>query len=349
MKTRLCTISLSTLAICRCLLFSELLAQQSSHNQQDTAESARLQYDPFGPDNAADYLGEGAGGIVTPSPHDNIVQTYFTKANPDYFGFQYMRDSPFQVAAGIGWSEFQTHSAAALLKVRGFLLRTTQYDDIRKDEVPSYYVSFDGSLEHPFGERDIRSAKIRLHGKTTTEGLGLAGVGALSTKWNLLMASDRPLDRRLDIEATWLQLGGGYIMPLSPRASGVNLAVCFATDLVGLKYQTYYSALGTYFGAKIGSLGWMIGVGVNAFSDFNLTGCFGGEWSFSIGNLHLPTNVNVLAEIGRTTLFLGGQAAAGWLNLTGGIQMEWEYLDNPHTAVSTKAIRYYFGISIYCP
>ena len=177
----------------------------------------------------------------------------------------------------------------------------------------------------------------------------MAGIGGLSSKWNLLITRDRSMNRRTEVEASWWQFGGGYIMPLSPRQWGANLAIFAATDVAGLKYQTYFSDLGTYFGAKVASIGWMVGAGVNPLEEFNVTACVGGEWSFSLGNLHVPTDRNVLAEIGRSTLFIGGQATAGWFNLTGGIQMEWEYLDFQQTGLSNKAIRYYLGTSLSCP
>ena len=324
-------------------------AQASRPPNADTALSGDYHDDPFGPENAPDFLGSGAGGVLTPSPHDNITQTYFTRANPDYFGVQYMRDSPFQVAAGVDWSAYQSRSGGALLKARGFIIRETAYDDVRKDEVPRYFLSYDGSLERPWEENDIRAYRVRIHGVTSTEGLGMAGVGVLSSKWNLLVGADRSMDRKLEIEASWLQMGGGYIMPLSSRTLGVNLAICMATELAGLRYQKYYSDQGTFFGAKVASIGWMLGVGVNANQALNITGCVGGEWGFSLGNLRLPTGIDVLAEIGRSTLFVSGQATAGWFNLTGGIQLEWEYLDYPQTGVSHKAIRYYLGTSLYIP
>jgi hypothetical protein len=292
-------------------------------------------------------LGQGSGGVITPSPYENIIQTYFTKVNSDYYGVQYMLDSPVQVSAGAGWSAYQNNAFGLLLKLRSSGIRETEYDPLQKEDVPRYRASFEASFDHPFKESDFRSFKLRVHWETRPKGLSMSGVGVLVSEGNLLVAGDRTMDRRLEIEASWMQVAGGYIMPLSPRIGGVNLAVCGAVDLLGAKYQSYYSNEREFVGAKIASIGWTMGVGWNAAGLVNLGGYVGGEWSFSVGGLRLETQKTVLADIGRSTIYFGWQATGHWVNLTGGIQMEWEYLDFQQSAASDKAIRYYLGANVY--
>jgi hypothetical protein len=152
-----------------------------------------------------------------------------------------------------------------------------------------------------------------------------------------MVARELPMDRKLDIEFTWIQVAGGYIMPLSPRVGGVNIAICTAIDLLGFKHQNYTSEDKKFWGLKIGSVGWLAGVGWNAFSLFNLSLYVGGEWSFSSGGLVLQNSKTVRADIGRNTLFLGIQGTGRYFNLVGGIQKEWESLDYQKTVDSENS------------
>lgn len=136
-------------------------------------------------------------------------------------------------------------------------------------------------------------------------------------------------------------------MPLSPRVGGVNIAICTAIDLLGFKHQNYTSEDKKFWGLKIGSIGWLAGVGWNAFSLFNLSLYVGGEWSFSTGGLVLQNSKTVRADIGRNTLFLGIQGTGRYFNLVGGIQKEWESLDYQKTVDSENSLRYYLGFDYY--
>jgi hypothetical protein len=175
----------------------------------------------------------------------------------------------------------------------------------------------------------------------------MAGVGVLVSSINLLVARDLAMNRKLDVELTWIQVAGGYIMPLSPRIGGVNIAICGALDLLGGKHVVRNQDTRKFYGAKIGSIGWLAGVGWNAFSLMNLSIYAGGEWSFSTGCLKSPSTKIIFADIGRNTLFSGIQATGRYLNLVGGIQKEWEYLDYQKKIDPAKSLRYYLGINYY--
>jgi hypothetical protein len=79
----------------------------------------------------------------------------------------------------------------------------------------------------------------------------------------------------------------------------------------------------------------------------NLAGYVGAEWGFSTGGLGLPTDKIVFADIARTNLNLGLQATGRWINVVGGIQKEWEYIDFQGIEDADKALRYYLGVSVY--
>jgi hypothetical protein len=136
-------------------------------------------------------------------------------------------------------------------------------------------------------------------------------------------------------------------MPLSPKVGGKNISICGAVDLLGAKVQYYNSNKNKFYGAKIGSIGWLIGAGWNTFSTINLSAYVGGEWNFSTGVLKLPTSTIVRADIIRNTLNFGMQLTSHYFNLSGGIQKEWEYLDYLKTVISEKSLRYYLGANIY--
>jgi hypothetical protein len=304
-------------------------------------------YDPFGPENSPDHTGQGSGGVLTPSPFENIAHTYFTCVNADYYGVQYMLDSPLQMALGSGWSAYQTHNFGFLMKLRTSGFREQRYDTLRDENVPYYLLSSEGSFEYPYKEHGFRAFKIRVHGTTQAKGLSMPGVGVIISTWNLKLASDRPMGRKLDAEATWIQIAGGYVMPLSPRHWGVNLAVAVAVDLLGARYQTYYAGAGRFMGGKVGSAGWVGSVGWNVNNIFNLAGYFGGEWGFSTGALIQPNDKVVYADIARTSIYFGLQATGHWFNIVGGIQKEWEYIEFQSREDADRALRYYLGASIY--
>jgi hypothetical protein len=321
--------------------------------QQDTSLVAiphqpdSAAYDPFGPENSPDHIGQGSGGVLTAIPYDNIIQTYFTRINADYYGVQYMLDSPLQIAVGTGWTADQTHGYSFLFKARTTGLKERLYDPLRRDDIPYYLLSAEGSFEYPYQDYGFRAFNVRVHLRTQTKGLSMPGVGVLVAKGNLHVGGDRPMGRKLEVEMTWIQVAGGYIMPLSPREGGVNLALCGAVDLLGGKYQTYYAGPGQFVGAKIGSVGWLAAIGWNAGQIMNLTGYFGAEWGFSTGALVMPTSKIVFSDIARTTIYFGLQATGRWINVTGGIQKQWEYIDFQSTEDADRALRYSAGISIY--
>jgi hypothetical protein len=258
-----------------------------------------------------------------------------------------MLDCPWQFSVGTGWTSYQTDIFGILLKVRSSGFQESQYDPVVENLVPYYRLSLEASFEYSLNDRNLRAFKVRLHAKTEAKGLGMAGIGFLVSDWNLMAARDLPMDRKWDLELTWRQVAGGYIMPLSPNVGGMNVAICGAVDLFGLKYQDFSSDGKRFYGAKIGSLGWLAGVGWNAFSLVNLSFYAGGEWSFSTGLLELPTKRFVRADIARNTLYFGLQGTGRYFNLIGGIQKEWEYLDFLKTVVSEKGLRYYFGANYY--
>jgi len=325
---------------------SPIVRAQENAGPPDTTQQG-LPYDPFGPENTPDHSGQGSGGVLTPSPCENIIQTYFTRVNADYYGVQYMLDSPFQIALGSDWAAYQTKNLGFLMKLRTSGFREQTYDTLREQSVPYYLLSSEGSLEFPYGENRVRALKLRVHGTVQPEGLSMPGLGVLVSTWNLLLAMDHPMGRKFEAEATWKQIAGGYIMPLSPRHWGVNLALGGAVDLFGLKYQTYYADGSRFIGAKIGSIGWVVAAGWNVNNIFNLGGYAGTEWSFSTGALVQPNEKIVGADISRTTVYLGLQATGRWFNVVGGIQNEREYLIVQSTENGDKALRYYLGVSLY--
>ncbi|MEW6511243.1 MAG: hypothetical protein AB1428_09820 [Bacteroidota bacterium] len=338
-----------TFALCVILVASgiPLHAQEVPPPVSDTTGAPPPAYDPFGPEHAPDHSGQGSGGVVTPSPYENLVQTYYTRMNADYYGVQFMLDSPLQVSAGTGWSMYQSHPSGLLLKVRGTGARMVRFDPLRREDVPYYFLPFEASIDRPFRENRFRALKVRLHLMSEPKGLSMAGMGVLVSRWNVLMAFDRTMDRRSEVEATWIQVAGGYIMPLSPRVGGINLALCGAVDLIGMKYQAFFSGPGEFLGIKVGSIGWLFGAGWNTSSLMNLGAYAGGEWSFSAGGLRVRSKKTVLADLARTTIFLGLQATGRWFNLTGGIQKEWEYMDYQTSEKSEKALRYHLGANVY--
>ena len=326
-------------------LSPQIRAQQNT-GIPDTAQHAPP-YDPFGPENSPDHSGQGSGGVLTPSPFENITQTYFTRVNADYYGVQYMLDSPLQIALGSDWTAYQTNNFGFLLKLRTSGFQDLRYDTLREEGVPYYLFSSEGSFDYPYKENALRAFKLRVHGRTEAKGLNMPGVGGILSTWNFMVASDRPMGRKLDAEATWLQIAGGYIMPLSPRHWGVNLALAGAVDLLGAKYQTYYADVGRFLGGKIGSIGWVGGVGWNVNDIFNLAGYVGAEWGFSTGALIQSNNRIVLSDISRTTLYFGIQATGRWFNIIAGVQKEMEYINFQDTDNADRALRYYLGASLY--
>ncbi len=322
-------------------------AQETDRPGDDTTGMEPPLYDPFGKENMPDQTGQGSGGVLTCSPYDNVVQTYFTSVSSGFYGLQYMLDSPLQIALGSGWSAYQDHGFGFMMKVRSSGFQEVRYDSLLDDDVSYYFLSFEGSFEYPYREHGFRSFKVRVHAETEPASLSMAGVGVVVAKRNLLIGADQPMDRRLEAEVTWMQLVGGYVMPLSPSKGGINLALCGAVDLAGLKYQTYYSGLGNFVGAKIGSVGWVFGAGWNANSLVNLSVYVGGEWSFSTGGLYLATKRTVFSDISRSSLYVGLQATGRWVNVVGGIQKEWENNDFQDSRVTMKALRYYLGMNIY--
>lgn len=335
--------------ICMMLVycFYYQIRAQDNPSSVDTARIESADYDPFGPEHAPDFIGQGSGGVLTPSPYENIMQTYFTRMNADYYGIQYMLDSPLQLSVGAGWSAYQINELGFMIKARTPGIKKTKYDPLREENVPYYLFSIEASAEYVFPEDIFRAFKFRMNGITEALGLSMAGLGVLLSKWNLLVAEDRPMDRKLEVEATWAQVAVGYLMPLSPKLGGVNIAICGGVDLLGLKYQLYYSDQKKFLGAKIGSIGWLAGVGWNVIPLVNLTGYIGGDWSFSTGGLKLPIGEIVYADIVRNILFVGFQATGRWFNVTWGIQKEWESLDYQKTVISEKGLNYYVGISAY--
>lgn len=258
-----------------------------------------------------------------------------------------MLDSPWQFSSGISWPSDQTDIFGILFKVRSSGIQKSQFDIVVEDTIPFYRLPFELSIDYSLNDRDIRAFKSRLHWETKTKSLGMAGIGVLVSNWNLMVARDLTMNRKWDIESTWIQVAGGYIMPLSPKVGGVNFAICGAVDLFGAKHMNYNSDRKKFYGAKIGSVGWLAGIGWNAVSLSNLSLYAGGEWSFSTGALELPTTKIVRADIGRSTLYFGMQITGRYVNLIGGVQKEWEYLDYQKTVDSEKGLRYYLGANFY--
>lgn len=332
--------------LCFCLSPFRIHAQPGIPPTADTTRPA-VPYDPFGPENSPDHTGQGSGGVVTPSPTEALTQTFFTRINADYYGVQYMLDSPLQIALGSGWSAYQENDFGFLMKIRLSGFRERMYDPLRDENIPYYLLSSEASFEYPFRENHFRSYKVRVHAVTETKGLSMPGIGVLVSNWNLLVAGDRLMGRKLQAEATWIEVAGGYVMPLSPNRGGVNIAVCGSVELFGVKYQTYYSDPGQFVGIRIGSIGWLASVGWNVGDVMNLAGYVGAEWGFSTGGLGLPTDKIVFADIARTNINLGLQATGRWINVVGGIQKEWEYIDFQGIEDADRALRYYLGVSVY--
>lgn len=327
-----------------------ICVQISGQVNQDSVETAIVDsamYDPFGPEQAPDYIGQGSGGVITPSPYDNIMQTYFTRMNADYYGIQYMLDSPLQLAVGASWAAYSSNEFGFMIKARTSGIKKTEYDPIREEHIPYYLFSVEASFERILHENISRAFKIRLNILTEPEGLHMSGIGLLLSKWNFLVSSDRQMDRKLELEATWIQLTGGYLMPLSPKKGAVNFALCGGVDLIGLKYQTYFSDPRKYFGFKVGTIGWLGGVGWNTSNLLNLMVYVGGDWSFTTGGLKMTTGKILGADIARNTLLAGLQATSHWFNFIAGIQKEWESLDYQKTVLYEKGLNYYVGLNAY--
>ena len=338
-------VNLILLILVYCLCF-EIQAQENP-NPTDTTRIDSVMYDPFGPEQAPDYIGHGSGGVITPSPYDNIMQTYFTRMNADYYGIQYMLDSPLQLAVGTSWAAYSNNEFGFLIKARTSGLRKLEYDPIREEHLPYYLFSVEASFERLLHENISRAFKIRINILTEPEGLHMSGVGLLVSKWNILAASDLQMDRKLELEATWIQLTGGYLMPLSPKKGAINFAICGGVDLLGFKYQSYYSDPRKFFGFKVGTIGWLGGVGWNTSNLLNLMVYVGGDWSFTTGGLKMTTGKILGADIARNTLLAGLQATSHWFNFIAGIQKEWELLDYEKTVLEEKGLNYYVGLNAY--
>jgi hypothetical protein len=324
-------------------LVSIAQAQELPRQFADTS-----QYDPFGPENSPDHDGRGSGGVVTPSPYEDVIQTYYTRISADYNGIQFMLDSPWQFAPGISWPGDESDDIfGILIKIRTSGIRLERYDQVLEDTIPYYRLPLEISADYSLNDHDFRAFKFRTHWEINTRSLGMAGIGVLVSNGNLMVARDRSMDRKWDIEVTWAQVAGGYVMPLSPKVGGINLAICGAVDLFGAKHITYNSDKKKFYGTKIGSVGWLAGMGWNALSLSNLSVYAGGEWSFSTGALELPTTKIVRGDISRSTLYLGLQLTGRFFNLTGGVQKEWESLDYQKTIISEKGLRYYLGANYY--
>jgi hypothetical protein len=330
-----------------CCVISFSYAQESKPQVADTLQNGKPLYDPFGPENSPDHNGQGSGGVVTPSPYEGVIQTYYTRISADYHGIQHMLDCPWQFSSGLSWSSDQTEIFGILFKVRSTGFKKIQYDLVVEDTVPRYRLPFEASMDYSLKDKDFQAFKFRIHWETHPKSLGMAGVGVLVSDWNLMVARDLQMDRKWDIELTLVQVAGGYIMPLSPKVGGVNIAICGAVDLLGVKHLTYNSDRKKFYGAKIGSIGWLVGAGWNALSSLNLSVYVGGEWGFSTGTVELPTFKIVRADIGRNTLYFGMQLTGRYFNLIGGIQKEWEYIDFQKTVSSEKGLRYYLGANYY--
>ncbi len=330
-----------------CCIFSPLYSQNQNSSGIDTTQIHQTIYDPFGPENSPDHNGRGSGGVLTPSPYESIIQSYYTKISADYSGIQFMLDSPLQISPGLSWSTYKSNLFGILFKVRSYGFRSLHYDQVLGDTIPHYFFPFEFSFEYSLDQKYFPAFKFVTNWESYTKSLGMAGIGVIISKLNLTIARDEALDRRWDAELSLIQASGGYIMPLSPEVGGINVAVCGAVDLLGLKHQSYFSDRNKFYGAKIGSAGWLAGFGWNALSVFNLSFYVGGEWSFSTGVLELLTKKFVRADIARNTLYFGTQLTGRYFNVIGGIQKEWEYLDYPNNVKSEKNLRYYAGIDYY--
>ncbi len=321
---------------------TELKAQAS-----DSLANVQPDYDPFGPENSPDHNGHGSGGVLTPSPYEDVMQTYYTRIGADYSGIQNMLDCPLQLSTGLCWTGGEQGIYGILFKMRTTGFKNTKYDPVLEHDVATYHLPSEVSFDYSLNDNDFKAFKIRLHYETRPKSLGMAGIGVLISDWNLMVARDNKMNRKTDIELTWIQVAGGYVMPLSPKVGGLNIAVCGALDLIGAKYQDYFSDSRKFYGAKIGSIGWLIGIGWNALKFMNLSVYVGGEWSFSTGGVELSSDNILRADISRNTLYFGLQIIGTYFNLTGGVNKEQERLSYPNTEKSENAVRYYFGINYY--
>jgi hypothetical protein len=232
-----------------------------------------------------------------------------------------------------------------LVKVRTSGFRLTEYDPLRLQYVPYYRLSTEAALDYSFRDREVRALKVRTHWLTQAKGLSMSGVGMVISTANLEVAIERMLDRRLEVELTAFQASGGYVMPLSPRTGGVNLALCLTAEAGGVRYQTYYSASATYVGFKVGTIGWTLGAGLNAGKIMNLALSLGGDWSFALGGL--SDRKVVLALVRRPSFFLALQAIGRMMNVTCGAQWEWEQTTYSRITRAESATRLYAGINVY--
>jgi hypothetical protein len=340
-------ISVLSSIVFSCLIFTFSLFNTSISQVTDTTKNIQPIYDPFGPENSPDHSGQGSGGVLTPSPYEDIIQTYYTRISADYTGVQYMLDCPLQLALGISWAAYENDIYGLLFKARSTGFKNVEYNQVLERNVPYYILPIEASFDYSVNDKIFQALKLRLNWISYTKSLGMAGIGVLVSKGNLMVGRELPMNRKWEAELTWIQVSGGYIMPLSPRIGGVNAAICAAVDLVGFKYQDYHTIDKKFYGLKVGSIGWLAGVGWNAFTLFNLSLYVGGEWGFSTGALVMSKSHAVLADISRNTLFLGLQGTGRYLNVVGGIQKEWESLDYQKSIHSEKSLRYYFGFNYY--
>jgi hypothetical protein len=330
-----------------CCIVSFSFSQDYTSPVADTSQTRQAVYDPFGPENSPDHNGRGSGGVLTPSPYEDIIQTYYTRISADYTGVQYMLDSPLQLSLGISAASYQNDIFGILFKARSTGFKKSEYNKILERNVPYYKLPIEASFDYSVNDSLFQAFKLRLNWISYTKSLGMAGIGVLVSKGNLMVARELPMNRKWDVELTWIQVSGGYIMPLSPRIGGVNVAISAAVDLLGFKHLDYNTVDNKFYGLKVGSIGWLAGVGWNAFSLFNLSLYVGGEWGFSTGGLVVSNSKTVRADISRNTLFLGLQGTGRYFNLVGGIQKEWESLDYQKTIDSEKGLRYYLGFNYY--
>jgi hypothetical protein len=312
----------------------------------DTSATEPPHYDPFGPEQTANHTGSGSGGVVTPGPYDDLAQSYYTMISSDYYGIRYLLDSPVQVAAGGAWTDNEDQQGwGTVLKIRGHGIRLSTYDPLRLQYVPYYMLAYEGAMDYSFRNREVRAMKARVHLTTEVRGLSMSGVGMLISSWNLLANIERTMDRRLELELTAVQATGGYVMPLSPKTGGVNLALCFTAEFGGIRYQTFYSGIGSYLGASVGTIGWVMGAGLNAGKIMNLAAYLGGDWNFSVGGL--SDRKIILATLRRPTFYFCAQAIGRLVNVTAGVQWEWEQRAYADVRETIEATRVYAGLNLY--
>jgi len=339
-----------TMAFAGFVLFCCFISPSYSQVQNPDSVVTPLEpYDPFGPENSPDHNGRGSGGVLTPSPYECIAQSAFTKISADYNGVQFMLDSPLQFAPGLSWSIDQGEIYSVLFKARSSGWKSPYYDKVLKETANSYWFPFEIAFDYSFDDKKLLAYTIKINLESYTRSLGMAGIGFVVSNWNTTLARDIAMDRKYDIELTLVQVAGGYIMPLSPKTGGVNIAFGGTVDLLGPKVLGYNSEDNTFYGAKIGSIGWMSGFGWNALSVLNLSLYVGGEWSFSSGLLKTAADKHIRADIGRNTLYFGIQLTARYFNIVGGIQKEQEYLDDLDIMKTERNLHYYFGVNYYWP